>query len=252
MSYSTAFFSESSSGQINLFGAIAEAVPQPRLEPVDDWMFTEKLSEEHQSVGFYLSGHPIDEYLPYLLEQDILIFSNLKKDLQKITTMVNIIGIVVGKQERQSSRGNRFAFVQFSDPAGSFEVTVFSDVLERSREMFEIGQILVLLCEIKIEGEQVKILLKGVQAIEKIIEKSDGNGFRIFIESIEAVNALVDRLGNPLPNHNGNKVPLNLVVVDKNLQGDVEIKLAKTYSVNPDLIGAIKHIDGVVHVERMS
>jgi DNA polymerase-3 subunit alpha len=166
--------------------------------------------------------------------------------------MLNIIGIVVGKQERQSARGNRFAFVQFSDPAGSFEVTVFSDVLERSREMFEIGQILVLLCEIKIEGEQIKILLKGVQDIEKIIEKSDGNGFRIFIESIEAVNALVDRLGNLPPKHNGNKVPLNLVVVDKNLQGDVEIKLAEAYSVNPDLIGAIKHIDGVVHVERMS
>ena len=252
VSYSAAFFSESSSGQINLFGAIAEAVPQPRLEPLDDWMFTEKLSEEHQSVGFYLSGHPIDEYLPYLVEQNILIFSDLKKDLQKIPPMLNIIGIVVGKQERQSARGNRFAFVQFSDPTGSFEVTVFSDVLERSREMFEIGQILVLLCEIKIEGEQIKILLKGVQAIEKIIEKSDGNGFRIFIESIEAVNALVDRLGNLPPKHNGNKVPLNLVVVDKNLQGDVEIKLAEAYSVNPDLIGAIKHIDGVVHVERMS
>ena len=118
--------------------------------------------------------------------------------------------------------------------------------------MLEIGLILVLLCEIKIEGEQIKILLKGVQAIEKIIEKSDGNGFRIFIESIEAVNALVDRLGNPLPKHNITKVPLNLVVIDKNLQGDVEIKLAETYSVNPDLIGAIKHIEGILHVERMS
>ena len=161
------------------------------------------------------------------------------------------MGIVVGKQERQSARGNRFAFIQFSDPGGSFEVTVFSDILERSREIFEIGQILVLLCEIKIDGEQVKILLKGVQTIEKIVEKSDASGFRIFIDSIEAVNGLVERLRSAASKTDLQKVPLNLVVVDTALSGDVEIKLADRYAISPDLIGAIKHIDGVVHIERM-
>ena len=252
VSYSVAVFDEALSGQSNLFGTVTEAVLEPRLDSIEDWMFTEKLREEYQSVGFYLSGHPIDEYLPYLVEQNISIFSSLKKDPRQIASMLNIVGIVAGKQERQSARGNRFAFIQFSDPGGIFEVMVFSDVLERSREMFEIGQILVLLCEIKIEGEQIKILLKGVQAIEKIVEKSDANGFRIFIESIEAVDALVDRLGSVLPKTNVQKVPLSLVVVDNNLLGDVEIKLGDRYSVNPDLIGAIKHIEGVVHVERVS
>ena len=252
VSYSIAVFNEASSGQSNLFGTVAEAVPEPRLGSIEDWMFTQKLSEENQSVGFYLSGHPIDEFLPYLSGQKISIFSNLKNDPQAILPILNIVGIVLGKQERQSARGNRFAFVQFSDPGGNFEVTVFSDILERSRAMFEIGQILVLLCEIKIEGEQIKLLLKGVQSIEKIVEKIDANGFRIFVESIDAVNALYARLKDTPPTTNIQKVPLNLVVVDNKLLGDVEIKLASSYSVSPDLIGAIKHIEGVVHVERMS
>ena len=251
VSYSGAVFDEASSGQSNLFGTAAQAVPEPQLEFIDDWTFAERLSQEHQSVGFYLSGHPIDEYLPYLLEQNISICSNLIKDSKPIAPILNIIGIVVGKQERQSARGRRFAFVQFSDPGGSFEVTVFSDTLERSRELLEIGKILVLLCEIKLEGEQLKILLKGVQAIETAVKKSDSSGFRIFIESIEAVTALVDRLGSVPMKTNEQKVPLNLVVVDSKLFGDVEIRLADSYSFNSDLIGAIKHIDGVVHVERM-
>ena len=96
------------------------------------------------------------------------------------------------------------------------------------------------------------MLLKGVQAIEKIVEKSDANGFRIFIDSIEAVNALVKRLESFSHKAHVKKVSLNLVVVDSNLLGDVEIKLADTYSVNPDLIAAIRHIDGVVHVESMA
>ena len=252
ISYSIAVFDEAASGQSNLFGSVTDAVPEPILETTEDWMFTEKLSQEHQAVGFYLSGHPVDEYLPYLMEQNISIFSNLKNESQPILPVLNMVGIVIGKQERQSARGNRFAFVQFSDPGGNFEVTVFSDVLERSREMFEVGKILVLLCEIKIEGEQIKILLKGVQAIEKIVEKSAANGFRIFVASVEAVDALVDRLGSFGQKANVQKVPLNLVVVDNSLLGDVEIKLADTYSVNPDLIGAIRHIDGVVHVESMA
>ena len=251
ISYSATMFQERLSGQKNLFGSSTEAVREPLLENIDDWMFTEKLSEEQQSIGFYLSGHPIDEYLPYLSGQNISIFSKLKNDPQRMASILNIVGIVVGKQERQSARGNRFAFIQFSDPGGSFEVTVFSDILERSREIFEIGQILVLLCEIKIDGEQVKILLKGVQTIEKIVEKSDASGFRIFIDSIEAVNGLVERLRSAASKTDLQKVPLNLVVVDTALSGDVEIKLADRYAISPDLIGAIKHIDGVVHIERM-
>ena len=251
VAYSALVFDESSSDQTNLFGTANDSVPEPRLELTEDWMFTEKLSQEYQSIGFYLSGHPIDEYLSYTTEQNISILSDLNKNHDEISPVLNIIGVVTGKQERQSAKGNRFAFIQFSDPGGIFEVTVFSDVLDRNRESFVIGQILVLLCEIKSEGEQQKILLKGVQPIEKIIEKSNSNGFRIFIESVDAVKALAIRLESLVTQHNGQKVPLDLVIIDKGLPGEVEIKLAEHYLINPDLIGAIKHIEGVKHVERI-
>ena len=250
VAFSGAVFDETFSGQSNLFGSIAESVPNPILEVTDDWMFTEKLSQEYQSVGLYLSGHPIDEYKPYLQEENFQIFSTLQKDGSEVPTIVNIVGVVSGKQERQSARGNRFAFVQFSDPGGIFEVTVFSDVLERSRAMFEIGRTLVLLCEVKFEGDQLKLLLKNAQPIERIIEKSNANGFRIFVESVNAVNALAKRLLGSSTDDMA-KVPVNVVVIDDRFEGDVEIELPNTYLISSDIIGAIKHIEGVAHIERM-
>ncbi|MDG2474652.1 MAG: DNA polymerase III subunit alpha [Paracoccaceae bacterium] len=251
VSFSAAMFDESLSGQRNLFGTVTESVPKPRFELTEDWMFTEKLSQECQAVGFYLSGHPIDEYLSYLFENNVMIFSKLKKDPKEIPSLVNIVGVVSGKQERQSARGNRFAFVQFSDPGGIFEVTVFSDVLARSREMFDVGAILVLLCEVKTEGEQIKLLLKGANPIKKIVEKADSSGFRVFVESVEAVNALAMRLRDDSSKTDVMAVPLNVVVINTGLAGDIEIELPDNYLISPDLIGAIKHIEGVTHLERI-
>ena len=252
ISFSFAVFEETSSGQSNLFGKAADSVPKPKLEAIDDWISTERLGEEFQAIGFYLSGHPLDEYIPYFDEHNIQIFSNLQDTFDQVMSLVSIAGVVSGKQERQSARGNRFAFVQFSDPGGIFEVTVFSDVLERVRVMLEVGRPLVLLCEMRREGEHIKLLLKGAQLIHSIIEKSDSKGFRIFIDSVEAVNALAKRLNGASPKNGGVKVPLNVVVVDDTLVGDVEIELPDKYLVSPEIIGAIRHIDGVAHIERMT
>ncbi len=251
MLFSGLVFDEALSGQSNLFGTVAESIPKPRLKMMADWTFGERLSEEYHSVGFYLSGHPIDEYLSYLKNQNIEIFSNLKMNSDTVGSLVHIVGVVSGKQERQSAKGNRFAFVQFSDPGGIFEVTVFSDLLERNRDHFEIGKILTLLCEMKSEGKQAKLLLKSVQTIDKIIEKCELGGLRIFLKSVEAVNALAERLKESDERNDSPKVPINIVVVAPELRNEVEIELQNNYSISPAMIGAIKHIDGVAHIERM-
>ena len=50
-----------------------------------------------------------------------------------------LAGIVIGRQERTSAKGNRFAFVQLSDTSGMFEALVFSETLSTSRELLEPG-----------------------------------------------------------------------------------------------------------------
>ncbi|MGL4235062.1 DNA polymerase III subunit alpha, partial [Tabrizicola sp.] len=62
--YSAAIHEAASSSQVSLFGQAGADIPEPRLPFRDDWLPVERLAQEHQAIGFYLSGHPLDDYMP--------------------------------------------------------------------------------------------------------------------------------------------------------------------------------------------
>ena len=72
-----------------------------------------------------MSAHPLDDYSKLFKSQKIEKFSELNEILKSGPKLIKISGSVLSKQERISSKGNKFAFIQFSDPSGFFEVTAF-------------------------------------------------------------------------------------------------------------------------------
>jgi DNA polymerase III subunit alpha len=106
------------SNQVSLFGEAGADIPEPRLAPVDDWLPTERLGQEHQAIGFYLSGHPLDDYAGRIARKQVLTLAEVEKKAAGGPFVAKIAGAVSGRQERKSARGNRFAFVQLSDPTG--------------------------------------------------------------------------------------------------------------------------------------
>ncbi len=66
VAYSGAVHEQRASNQVSLFGEAGEDLPEPKMPPVNDWLPNERLAEEHKAIGFYLSGHPLDDYLPAL------------------------------------------------------------------------------------------------------------------------------------------------------------------------------------------
>src|SRR6202140_3710423 len=127
---------EREDGQASLFGGVAGLpadlansgfAARPALPVVADWPSVEKLQHEFDAIGFYLSSHPLDPYGKSLERAGILKFIGLPAPLAAHAgTRFRLAGIVVGKKERTSARGNRFAFVSLSDTSGVFEITVFS------------------------------------------------------------------------------------------------------------------------------
>ncbi|MBZ0123781.1 MAG: DNA polymerase III subunit alpha, partial [Roseovarius sp.] len=71
MAYSGAVHDEKGSAQESLFGEAGEDLPEPRLSPAEDWLPAERLREEFQAVGFYLSGHPLDDYAAQLRHRQV-------------------------------------------------------------------------------------------------------------------------------------------------------------------------------------
>ena len=128
--YSNLSFAEKKTGQNNLFGESNDLLSYPDLKLTDDWDNSEKLKKEYEAVGFYLSSHPLDEYSKFFKSKNICKFSELNDLLKSGPKLIKMSGSIISKQERISNKGNKFAFIQFSDPSGFFEATAFSDILE--------------------------------------------------------------------------------------------------------------------------
>ena len=125
--------------RVSLFGEAGADLPEPRLPFRDDWLPVERLAQEHQAIGFYLSGHPLDDYMSALKRTKVKTLTEITALAERGPLIGKIAGSVSSKQERKSAKGNRFAFVQLSDPTGLYEVTVFSDMLEAARDLLEPG-----------------------------------------------------------------------------------------------------------------
>ena len=247
--WSAACHEEAASGQASLFGEASAELPAPDLPMPEDWLPTERLAEEHMAVGFYLSGHPLDDYLAPLKRMQVKTYSELTKLAKSGALTAKIAGAVSGRQERKSARGNRFAFVQLSDPTGLYEATVFSDTLESCRSLLEPGQNVVLTVDATIEGDQVKLLVRGASSADDLTAAAAPAGIKVFINDAAALGSVKQRLDEARAESSRRGGPVNLIAMLPELPGEAEIALEGEYPLTPQIKGAIKHVPGVVTIE---
>ena len=214
----------------------------------------ERLAEEHQAVGFYLSGHPLDDYRGPLRRQRILTHAELMQRAAGGTALVaRIAGSVAAREERKSARGNRFAFVRLSDPTGLYEVTVFSDVLATARDLLEPGENVVLTVEASLEGDEELRLRARSRAADRPGDRGRGGGGPAHLHQRRGRRAFARRSASRTATREArarSRGPVNLVLMHPELPGEVEIALPAAYPLTPQVISAIKHVPGVLHVEE--
>ncbi len=249
--WSGAVHEERASAQGGLFGDSGEDLPEPRLPMPADWLPVEKLGQEHQAIGFYLSGHPLDDYQGPLKRKNVLTLNELRQKAEGGRVAAKLAGTVAGMQQRKSARGNRFAFVQLSDATGLFEVTVFADTLERYRDLFVAGANLVLAVEADLEGDQLKLLCRSVQPVDVAVADAAAMGLRVIVNDPGAVAPVAAVLNEV---HKGQASagtgPVNMLLIHPDLPGEVEMALGRSYAVNPQIRGALRSLPGVVTVEE--
>ena len=251
MAYSAAVHDQRSSSQVSLFGEAGDDLPEPRILPVEDWLPAERLTEEFKAVGFYLSGHPLDDYMGALKRKDVKTLDEVTAMAARAPCVVKMAGVVAGRQERKSARGNRFAFVQLSDTTGGYEVTMFSDTLEASRDHLEAGSHVVITVEATSEAGQLKLLARSVAPIDGVVADAGTMGLKIFIEepgAISTVASVLERAQQAA--RTAGRGPVRFCLMDQGLPGEVEMDTGRTYAVNPQIKGAIKSLEGVWDVQE--
>ncbi|PQO23034.1 DNA polymerase III subunit alpha [Rhodobacteraceae bacterium WD3A24] len=250
MAYSTAIFDARASDQVSLFGEAGEDIPEPPLPAGDDWQPSERLAGEHMAIGFYLSGHPLDDYAGPLRRKEIETLAGVTARAQGGALVVRMAGTVAARQEKKSARGNRFAFVQLSDPTGLYEVTVFSDTLEAARQHLEPGANVVLTAEATMEADTLKLLARAVQPIDDVVADAGSAGLRIHVAEEAAVNSVAALLEGSR-DARGGKGPIILCVRDPASGREYDITAGREFPVTPQVKGAIKAITGVLAVEEV-
>jgi DNA polymerase-3 subunit alpha len=231
------------SSQNSLFGDAASV--RLSLSAAIDWPPMERLQQEFAAVGFYLSAHPLDAYATALKRLDAVPFAELTAYLRaKNTTRAKVAGIVVGKQERTSQKGNRYAFLQLTDASGMFECTVFSEKLNEHRELFEPGRTALLTVDVRTEEESLRLMIADAMALDQAVAGTAA-GLKIYLREKEPL-ASIQQILNRVARGKG-KVQIALDLGDAELE--TEVLLKGGFAISPAVRGAIKAIPGVADLQ---
>ena len=235
---------EAQSGQIGMFSGGNR--PEPvRLPDIPDWAPLERLGFEAEAVGFHLTSHPLDSYSASLRRLGVLASNQMEARVPTGVARVKLAGTVIGRKERITRTGSRMAWIRLSDAGGSYEITVFSEVLAQARDLLVEGSCILVNAELKRDGESLRITANSVVALDQAAANI-ASGMRVWVHTADAVaqvQALLKREG-----HGKGRVILLPRLDD---QQSVEIALPGGYNVTPRLAQAMKVVPGVERVEEV-
>ena len=234
---------ERESRQDSLFGKLDPSFqPRPALPLVADWPPAERLQQEFAAIGFYLSSHPLDPYGKSLERAGVIRFAELPAGLAaNDAAHFKLAGIVVGKKERTSARGNRFAFVQMSDPSGLFEVTVFSEMLSEARGLLDSGQPLVVTVDVRSGEENLRLIAQKIEPLDAVVAHAAA-GLRVFLGEARALSSLKSVIAREAGGRGRVTVVLDLP------SREVEITIPGGFKVDPRTRAALKSLPGIIDV----
>ena len=218
-------------------GSVERVAPQ--LPDIPEWSTAELLAKEKSTLGFYISGHPLDKY-----RDDLVFFTTSgAAGLAGATDgrEVTVGGIVSAVKTTVDKKGNQMAFVTIEDFTGSVELILFSDCYEKCREYVRVDQMVLVMGRISTrEGEAPKILCSELLPLEKLAERfncqlvikiDEDCSDKTIEETLSTLEGF--RGGTPVllaAGHNGSEVYIR----------------SKKYAVNPDfeLLNRLKELLG--------
>jgi DNA polymerase-3 subunit alpha len=237
---------EKESGQIALFGATPGSTREAlRLPEMPDWPPMERLGFEAEAIGFHLTAHPLDAYAKALRRLGVTPCAQVDASAAAGVTRVRLAGMVVAQKERVTRTGNRMAWVRITDASGSCEVTLFAEVLARSRDLLVNGSNLMVTADLRQDGEALRITAQDVGSLDEAAAGA-GAAMRVWLRETASVPHIHDLLGRE-----GRGKGRVILVPRLGATQSVEIALPGGFNVTPRLAQALKTVPGVDQVEEL-
>ncbi len=243
-------------GQSELFGGASARQPLG-LPAVEPWLPAERLQKEFEAIGFFLSGHPLDDYAAALKRLRVQSWAEFARAVKAGASGGKVAGTVVARLERRTRTGSKMGIIELSDPSGHFEAVVFSEGLAQFRDVLEPGRALLLSLSAELQGDDVRARIQNAEPLDEAAAKLQ-KGLRVFLRDPAPIESVAKRLegtagtaaapGRPGPARSDGEVSL-ILLLDRGTE--VEVKLPGRFRVSPQIAGAIKAVPGVVAVEAV-
>jgi DNA polymerase-3 subunit alpha len=233
-------------GQGGLFGD-AEPAMRAALPMAPAWNMQEKLDQEFAAIGFYFSGHPLDDVLDSLEEGRITLAMDIA-DTAMDGRPIELIGVVRRRVEKPARNGGKFAFLTLSDPTGEVELMVMPEMLMDVREQLEPGSAVVILTEVRRRDDEIRLSARRVQPIEQARIGKKAPALSVNLErgaDVSGLAAIAARL-KAAPGPDRGEIYVRMPTDDGRV---VTLRLPDTYATGLEALRALKTAPGVSRVD---
>jgi DNA polymerase-3 subunit alpha len=201
----------------------------------------ERLQKEFAAMGFFLSGHPLDDYRAALDRMRIPTHAEFLRAVRGGASYGRLAASVIDRQERRTRSGTKMGIVNMSDQSGQFEVVIFSERLAQYRDMLEPGRVLIVTCQASIENEDARFIVQSVESLDEAVSRGQ-KGLRVYLRDdgpLESLHARLARKGDG---------SVSIVVLGDG-EDELEVELPGRWDVSPAVAGALKSVPGVMAVQ---
>ncbi|HWA00852.1 MAG TPA: DNA polymerase III subunit alpha [Caulobacterales bacterium] len=242
--YAARVAEERASAQASLFGT-EEPSARPAFPKPPAWSGQDRLDAERESVGFYLSGHPLSEFFldagPRYMS-----FADILEEGETEPRIYAMAGVVRRVQYRPAMSGGTLAFVSLSDPTGDYEAMVMPEHVAAARERLEVGKPVVFRARVRWRDGDLKLSADTFEPVEAA-EARTTDDLRIVLKEGAPLHLLAETLRALPPAQSGEARPLRLVLKLKDGR-EVELRAARAVPAGPAARAAIKAARGVERV----
>ncbi|WP_018918245.1 DNA polymerase III subunit alpha [Vreelandella zhanjiangensis] len=240
-------------GMLDMFG---EAFAEAEDEEVNvyaeylgarEWTDRERLSGEKDTLGLYLTGHPIDEY-----ERELKRFVSTRiSDLKPSREPQRVAGLVVAMRTMKSKRGDTMAFITLDDRTGRIEASLFGEMFEQLRGQIEADQVLIVEGEVSSDDFSGGLRLRGKDVTPMVTARIRyGQAVELALDAGRINGRLVETLRDSLTPYRTNEgLPVRVQYRHEEAVGWLE--LAEEWKVAPsdDLLLALREVEGQAGVQ---
>lgn len=162
--YGSGSSAELNKNQHSLFGDVEFAAPaQPKLPLCEPWSDLERLKKEKEFLGFYLSGHPLNQFRFELKHFNTHSTEELQDLRPLLSREVSFGGMITEAEHRVSKNGKPFGSFSVEDFTGSVRLNLFSEDYLKQKHLVESGNFVFLKCKVQLrynssDAYELKIL----------------------------------------------------------------------------------------------